>query len=367
MLHVRTVSGNGCGPEKTLLEGAGHLTRLGVHCEALYLLDSHTPSDMLLSRAERSEMPVHVVSERSAVDPAGAGALARLVRNGRFNIVHTHDYKSNALARLLTAAGSYRIVATAHGYNQTTRREGYYYALERLLLRRADAVICPSAALADYLIDTGVSRTRVHVIANGIALDDWPFSHRQRRGTVLNVLYAGRLSPEKNVASLLQACHTLTSQGRSVRLSLAGEGPDRQALGELTDELKLTDQVQWLGLRNDVANLLGQADVFVNPSSTEGMPNSVLEALACGTPVTATDVGATNELILHEKTGLLIPPNEPSAIADAIARIDDHPAIAQHMARAGRTHVQRNFTLTTRAAHVVALYRGVLAAARRHL
>ena len=295
VLHVRTVRGNGGGPEKTILLGARYLPPLGVRSEALYLLDANTPSHALLDRLEASGMPVHVVHERSALDVAGPAAFARLVRQGRFDIVHAHDYKSNTLARFLAATGTYRIVATAHGYNQTTTREAYYYALEKLLLRRADAVICPSAQLADLLADSGVSRRRLSVVSNGIELDAWTFRPRRRHDTPVRVLYVGRLSPEKNIADLLRAVARLNQAGCPVHLSLAGDGPQRDDLSALAAEMGLVSpagaadatataraRVEFLGHRGDVSELLAQADMVVNPSLTEGMPNSLLEALAAG-------------------------------------------------------------------------------------
>lgn len=365
VLHVRTVAGNGGGPDKTILRSARYMPGLGVRAEALYLASAHVSYDALATRAADCGMPVHFAEERSAIDPAGAAAFARLVRRGQFDIVHTHDYKTNTLARLLLGSAGYRIVATAHGYNQTTTREGYYYTLERLLLRRADAVICPSHALADSLVASGVSSRRVTVIPNGVELDAWPFRPRRQPAPPLRILYVGRLSPEKNVPALLRACALLEGRRRRICLSLAGDGPQGAELRAHADELGLGPVVEFLGHRTDVQDVLAQADVFVNPSLTEAMPNAVLEALASGVPVVATDVGDTARLVLHEQTGLLVPPDDPAALADAIGRLADAPDFAQHLAVCGRSHVERHFNFANTLAHVVAVYRGVVAAERR--
>lgn len=365
VLHVRTVCGNGGGPEKTIFRGADYLPALGVEAEALYLLDAHAPADALRAMGAAASMPVHFVTEKSALDASGASALARLTRHDRFDIVHTHDYKANALARLLASTASYRIVATAHGYNQTTVREGCYYALEKLLLRRADAVICPSQPLLELLADSGVSRRRLCLIPNGIELDRWPFQPRRQRAGAGRLLYVGRLSREKNVSALLDATALLVSRRHAVRLEVAGDGPEHDRLTERIDALGLSAAARLLGHREDVLDLLAAADVLVNPSLAEAMPNSVLEALACGAPVVATDVGATGELVLHEQTGLLTPPGDAEAMAWAVERLLAAPDFAQALAVRGRSHVEEKFDFATRMAHVVAVYRGVLAMARR--
>ncbi len=279
--------------------------------------------------------------------------------------MHTHDYKANALARLMWPVGGYRIVATVHGYNRTTRRETCYYTMEKLLLRSVDAIICPSRQLAAELAKSGISRNRLHVIGNGIALEDWPFTARRRRLDGMRVLYAGRLSPEKNIPALLEAAALLSNQGRELTLQIAGEGPQQAVLELRARELRIDHLTTWLGLREDVPALMARADVFVNPSLTEGMPNTVLEAMASGLPVVATDVGATSDLVNHEQTGLLVPAGDVEALAQAIARLYDWPDLGQLMSQRARRRVEENHSLLSRTAHVVALYRGVLAAARR--
>ena len=365
VLNVRCVSGNGGGPESIIFGSARVLPAMGVQAQALYLVNASTPCESLLARAAQAGMPVHVVREKSAFDVSGAAAFTRLVRSEHFDIVHTHDYKSNALARVFTSAAPYRTVATAHGYNKTSAREGYYYALDKLLLRRADAVICPSPQMAELLGASGVSRRRLCVIPNGIDLDRWHFAPRRVHDRARHVLYVGRLSPEKNCQALLHACAQLLAQGHSLRLTLAGDGPCRGELETLAGTLGLRDVVALLGQRDDIPALLAEADIFVNPSLTEAMPCSVLEALAGGAPVVATDVGATNQLILDGRTGLLAPPGDVPSLAQAIAQLIQSPSLGQQLAIAGRSHVEQHFNFTNSMAHTVAVYRGVLAAGRR--
>ncbi len=358
VLHVRAWPGWAGDAERLILRGSHYLPAVGAQAEALFLLDAQAAAEPLLAQAHASDMPVHLAVERSAVDAAGASALARLVRGGGFDIVHTHDYKSHTLARLFTAVGNYRIVASAYAPPGPPGGRGI---LEQALLRRADAVLCPSPPLAELLVEAGLSRRRVTVSPNGIDLAEWPFRPRSPHGGPTRLLYVGHLSPERNPGVLLEAQRSLLDRGRAVELALAGEGPLREALTARAAELGLAGQVELLGQRDDVGRWMAWADMLAQPGRSPVLPDALLEALASGLPVIATDAAG---LIVHEHTGLLVPPDCAEALADAVARLASQPDVAQALAVRGRAAVGP-FDLPTRMAHLVAVYRGVLAAARR--
>ncbi len=277
-----------------------------------------------------------------------------------YDIIHTHEYKSNALVRLLRSRRRHRVVATAHGYNRTTFREGFYYALEWRIFRGVDAIIAPTREMADFLIGKGIRQKKIHVIHNGIEV-----SGRQRPAPVagngtLRLLYLGRLSPEKDPANLLAAIGLLRSRGLEVRATLAGDGPERAALERQVRALGLSEVVELPGFVSEIMPLLARADILVNPSRTECMPNAVLEAMWAGVPVVATRVGGVAEMIRDGTDGLLVNSGDSTALANGIAGLAADPGSARRLAESAYRRVMEEFSFERRMERVMDLYVKVL-------
>jgi glycosyltransferase involved in cell wall biosynthesis len=166
------------------------------------------------------------------------------------------------------------------------------------------------------------------------------------------VLTLARLHPQKGHAYLLAAA----AQVHDVTFVLAGDGPLRGELEAQARELGVADRCVFLGDRSDVPDLLAAADLLVLPSLFEGLPVSVLEAMAAQRPVVATAIGGTDEAVTHELTGLLVPPRDPTALASAIRRIRSDPALARRLAAAGRARVEREFSSAVTARSVMRIY-----------
>jgi glycosyltransferase involved in cell wall biosynthesis len=174
------------------------------------------------------------------------------------------------------------------------------------------------------------------------------------------VLTPARLHPQKGHTYLLQAA----AQVPDATLVFAGDGPLRAALEAEARELGVAGRCVFLGQRADVPALLAAADLFVLPSLFEGLPVSVLEAMAAERPVVATAIGGTDEAITPEETGLLVPPRDPAALASAIRRLQADPAFARRLAVAARARVEREFSSEATARNVMRVYDEVLAEAR---
>ena len=146
---------------------------------------------------------------------------------------------------------------------------------------------------------------------------------------------------------------------------LAGEGPEATALRALADELQLGSAVQFLGRRNDAGDLLAACDLFVLPSRAEGLGVAALEALGAARPVIASKVGGLADLIVHERCGLHVPPEDPAALAAAIARLRDDTALRERLAAAGPARVDEGFRVGQYVERHLAVYARVLAGAAR--
>ncbi len=172
------------------------------------------------------------------------------------------------------------------------------------------------------------------------------------------LLFTGRLNGQKNLPCLLQALVPLRK--RAWTLTLVGDGPDRAMLERAARSMGLADRVRFAGWtdRDALPEVLRRSDIYVFPSIQEGMPNTVLEAMACGLPVVACRIEGCEELVRHGETGLLIPPDDAPALTDAVARLLDDAELRRRMGREGRRVVEREYTWRATAEQYLALCGG---------
>ena len=219
--------------------------------------------------------------------------------------------------------------------------------LRRRVLRSARAIVANDVGLAR--LSALADPFPVEVIPNGV--DSRFFASRAApeagSGPTL-VLFVGRFHRQKNLAFFLEQLASLRNAApNDWRLELAGDGEERPALEECVRRLGLTDITTWHGWRTDKGRLLDlyqQADVLVNPSLYEGMPNVVLEAMACGLPVVASDVPGNNSLVRAGDTGFLFPLGDGDALCAALREIREKPALARALGQNGRRRVEADFS-----------------------
>jgi glycosyltransferase involved in cell wall biosynthesis len=347
------------GTEQSMLNLAGGLDRRRWRPVVLH----HAAPGLapLVAQAERLEVETRVVPRRSS--------LVRAIRELRPTIFHAHLHVPLACTAALVAAAVARVpgvVATEQLWVDLSRARSLYLG-SRLIARLVDRYVAVSQAVAAQLRSPyGVPARKVVVVPNGIPLRvsaSPPLSLRAdltrgRGGPV--VLTAARLDRQKGHEHLLRAA-ALVPQATFV---LAGDGPLRSRLAELARILGVADRVLFLGHRDDVPALLASCDVFVLPSLYEGLPLSLLEAMASGRPTIATDVAGSNEVVRHAVSGLLVPPADATAMADAIRRVLADPVEAERLGRAGRERVEREFSVERMVRGVEAVYDEVLATPR---
>jgi glycosyltransferase involved in cell wall biosynthesis len=294
-------------------------------------------------------------------DPLGLVELLVLILRCRPDIVHASSSKAGALGRLSAwLAGVPIRIFTVHGWAFAAYsgvRGRLYRLAERSLLPLTSATIC----VADYERCAGIAvgacrAEEAVVIPNAVDVGALPRS--APRGGVVELISVGRLRAPKDFITLARALARL--ERGSFRASLVGDGPDRSIIEAELARLGLSETVRLLGDRSDVPELLALADVFVCSSRSEGMPMSVLEAMAVGLPVVASAVGGVPEIIDDGRTGLLVAPGAVAALADALARLLGDRALREQMGRAGREAALERYDLPRfREAHL-ALYERLL-------
>ncbi len=167
-----------------------------------------------------------------------------------------------------------------------------------------------------------------------------------------------RLTPEKDIATLLRAVALIAPHARNLRLEVAGDGPCMGELVKLVGELHLGERVRLLGQVREVPQLLARASLFVLPSRTEGLSLTLMEAMASGLPVLAARVGGNPEVVAEGTTGLLVPPGDPEALAEALLRLWHEPDLRQRLGQAGRQRALERFDVRRMVAEYERLYLG---------
>jgi len=290
-----------------------------------------------LRHVRRPLSPVH--------DLLGLFELIGLMRRLRPQIVHANSSKAGVLARLAAAATRVPIrIFTVHGWAfkaHSGLAARLYLAADRLMRPLTTMTICVSETeRAAGLAMRTCRAERTTVIRNAVELQ--PARPEPAGGPPL-VLGVGRLKAPKDFGTLVHAMALLPTD--SCRLRVAGDGPERTALSEEIQALGLAGTVELLGDRDDVAELLRRSHVFVLSSRSEGMPMSVLEAMATGVPVVASAVGGLPELVVEEETGLLVEPGDEKALAGAIASLLDDPELRRKLGSAGHARARDLFDL----------------------
>lgn len=288
--------------------------------------------------------------------------LTRLLRREEPDLLHVHTSKAGFLGRLAARfAGKRPVVYSPHG----TILNGYFSPGVTRLFARLDAwaarftdrIVCYTALeVAEYLA-AGIGRPGQYaVIPNGLdgeayALQAVPSAQtRAALGLPLEarpLLCAGRLVPVKGQTYLLQAWPSVLKREPRALLLLAGDGSDETPLRARAAALGLAGSVRFLGFRQDIASLLACAELLVLPSLNEGFGMVLLEAMAMGRPAVASAVGGVPEVVLDGRTGLLVPPADPEALAAAILRVLGDPGFARQMAEAGRERARKSFSRET--------------------
>jgi glycosyltransferase involved in cell wall biosynthesis len=305
-----------------------------------------------------------VIPCRGAFDPATRHAIAGHVRAHGIDLIHSHKYKTTFYALWARAAP---VVATYHNWLTDTAALKAYALLDKLLARHCSAVVGVSTPVATEL-QRWVPAARVHQIGNGIDTDRFCRTAEPDRaraavpglptGDAPLIGFVGRLSAAKGIDTLLAALPLLDARlGRRAELVLVGEGEHRATLLAQAAARGLQDRVHFLGTRADTPALYSAFDVLCLPSRVEAFPMVLLEAMACATPVVATDVGDVARMLDNGRCGRVVPVDQPGALAQALAEVLSDRACAAALASAGRNRVQQHYSAQTMAQRYLALYR----------
>lgn len=272
---------------------------------------------------QRQGLRAATVSQRFVFDSAPILQFYRLAREGRYNILQSHGYKSHVVALVVSRITGLPWLAFTHGWTREDRKVAIYHALDKWMLRIADSVIAVSPPLFNLFREVRGERRQTHLIFNAADTSTLPGKYggeavRRRLlapGREVLVGCFGRLSFEKGVDILLRSISLIRRGFPQVSFLILGDGPEREALESLATELGLGDSVTFEPHALAMRDYYEAIDLLVLPSRSEGLPNVVLEALSFGVRVVGTDVGAVREVIIDRQNGWVAPSGDPRALA----------------------------------------------------
>ena len=270
-----------------------------------------------------------------------AAAFARWCRRHRIRLVQSCDLYANVFA-LPAAALAGVPVRIGSRRELNPDKTGAQIALQRHAYRFADAIVANSSAARAQLEREGVAPGRVHVIPNGVTVER--FTPVPGVRPIRTILTVANLRKEKAHDILIRAAALLAPSHPQLSFVVAGDGPRAAELRAMAEQFGLGERVRFLGHVEDVPALLGSANAFVLPSISEAFPNAAIEAMASGLPVIASAVGGLLDLVDHGRTGLLVPPSDPAALAAAIASLEADPARATRLGAAAREDVAQRYS-----------------------
>lgn len=363
VLHLGSPSGL-YGAERWILALAEHLPASRFETTVGVIIDDPRIAEAELYRECRARGigAVQFIAY-GRLNVAAISRIRRYLRQERIDILHTHGYKTDLIGIAATLGTGCRNVTTPHGWSKDAGVALQCYEwLDRVAFMFMDAVVPLSMDLYRELSRWPGGRRRLHLIRNGVDLHELDAAADSaesagepatREGPIV-FGYVGQLIHRKGLDTLITAFHSLGLP--NAELWIVGEGPQRVELESLSRELGTSDSVRFLGFRQDRIALLRQFDAFVLPSSLEGIPRCLMEAMGAGIPVIASDIPGCNDLVESGSTGLLFSCGDERGLREAMKKIHQDPGLAKSLGRSGRSFVRQHYSAQAMADAYADLY-----------
>ena len=315
------------GAESILISTLAYLRKCGHEVVVYSFGNPALESACLAHGAEIRMAPLRHRYKSASGLPSFAWAFSKVLRQDGIEILHSHLFGPIVGGGAACWLARVPHIGTLHDVYIVQERP-LRAKLLTLVNMLGTKLVCVSEQMRDYYSAASMIRpSRLTVVRNGVDIESFA-RERNRADTAASVtiIMVGRLHPIKRHDLMIRALASLTSL-RTWRLRILGDGPMLAALEELCNVLGISDRVEFLGRRHDVAVQLGTADIFGLVSDSEGMSLSLIEALASGLPIIATDVGNNAELVVNGRNGFLIPAGDPDALAAALRTLIEDPAM----------------------------------------
>lgn len=308
---------------------------------------------------------IPIANARLLIDlPKAAKQLKEL----NIDLIHSHGYKPSVFGFVIRILEKIPVIATCHLWFEPSKgplKMRVMIALEKFFYRWFPKVIAVSEPIKNILLQNNLRPDQVEIVCNGVDIPEQTTTADENinlrhslniAGNIFCVLNSARLTRQKAQWVLIEAAAILKQQQQPVHILIVGEGSLAEELRKQIADSDVGDYVHLLGFRTDVNKLLALCDSFALPSIDEGMPMSLLEAAAAGKPIISTLVGDIGKLVQHEHTGLSIPVEDPTALAEAIVRLKNFPELAKKIAQNAHEKMAADYSSTAMSKRYITIY-----------
>jgi len=338
------------GAERWILALLKHLDKSKIESLVSTIIDAPGLEAPVCKEAEKFGFSSHLFESHGRFNLSAVKALRTFIIEHDIDIIHTHGYKTDITGLLAAKGTNCKIVSTPHGWTkQPDIKLRLYEIIDRMIFPFMDAVVPLSDDLFHQLSFIPGVKKRLNFIRNGVDITEIDsVSNVAQEVSVLKkdglfiIGYIGRIIPGKALDVLM---HAVARYGQEDwRVVIVGEGEQQDELQSLVKTLHIEDTVAFLGYREDRLELLIGFDTFVLPSRSEGIPRCVMEAMAAGIPVIASDIPGCRYLVEHNNTGLLFQPDNPEQLADSLKSLYADPSLRVNLSQRARDFVSSGFS-----------------------
>jgi len=367
VLHLISPRGVG-GAERVVLTLCKGADRESVESVLGIFRDNRTDRDDFITDVEKMGLAFEEICYKNPYDISQFFDLYRIVRRLCPQVIHAHGYKTNILGFFVAKLLGIPIVTTVHGLYRIGRGSNRMVRLGVFVLRYFDRVLPVSEQIREELLRMKIPASRMVTVRNVPPLATVKSrvqtqSFREEVGISPKrkiIGFIGRLEHVKGCDQFIEAMANIMRKALDFCAVIVGDGPEREALEILVKRRGLGERVNFFGFRNDPERVLQSLDVLVLSSRNEGIPLTLLEAMAQGVPVVATQVGGVPEVIRDGVNGLLVAPGEPAKLAEAIIESLSNPEAARERTLAAKKMLARDYDVRTWAGKVRDVYKGIL-------
>jgi len=360
VLHIIS-SGGMYGAEAVILNMSRTLNS-GPHCSMLGVFSNVlNPNLQLHERAVEEGIESHLIACDAQVDRTAIASVRELAARTGADVVHAHGFKADIYVYLALRGTTIPFVSTCHTWYDNNALVFLYGVADRFVLRKFARVVAVSDEVKRRLLKAGVREATIRLIRNGIELRPFDKATPSLRDNStsdgsLIVGLIGRLSVEKGIDIFLRAAARVLVEFPGTRFVVVGEGPDKDKLEMLIDELNIRKSVSMLGRRDDMPSVYASLDVMVSSSRQEGLPIAILEGMASGLPLVATAVGEVPSVVQDGRTGVLVPAEDVNSLAEGILRLLRDPAMMARFGAAAKRRIEEEFSADRMTADYLRVY-----------